>query len=127
MRRLLLSLALIAALIGLSGLHVIHLEKLTGTLIAQVRQTEDLVTAQRWNEAAQLLSEAQREWETHAFYLHVTLRHTEIDGIRACLYEVQSYLSSQEDEAECLAVSARLINQLELLLEAELPTIKNLL
>ena len=33
----------------------------------------------------------------------------------------------RQDKAECLAVNARLVNLLELLLEAELPTIKNLM
>ena len=55
------------------------------------------------------------------------LRHTDIDAIRTSLKEAKAYLDSQEDTAECLAVTAKLINQLELLLEAELPTIKNLL
>ena len=39
----------------------------------------------------------------------------------------QNILDSWEDAAECAAVCARLVNQLELILEAEQPTLKNIL
>ena len=80
-----------------------------------------------WDGAQALIEDAYQDWETHDFYLHVTLRHTDIDAVRSSFHEAIAYLSSREDSGECAAVCARLVNQLELILEGELPTLKNLL
>lgn len=127
MRRLLLSLTIILALVGLAELHVSRLRLLTDDLTHQVSQVDTLLIRGNWNAARKTAQDILDRWEKEAFYLHVALRHTEIDAIRTTLKEVLAYLDRREDTAECLAATARLANQLELLLEAELPTLKNLL
>ncbi|MDE6589019.1 MAG: DUF4363 family protein, partial [Oscillospiraceae bacterium] len=64
----------------------------------------------------------------HEGYLHITLRHTDIDAILVSFDEALAFLQGDEHQpAEYAAVNARLITQLELLIEAALPTITNLL
>ena len=41
--------------------------------------------------------------------------------------EALAYLEAREDPAECAAVCARLVNLLELILEGEQPSLKNIL
>jgi hypothetical protein len=127
MKRLVISFLLILLLTGLSALHVSHLQSLTDGLISQLEEVKDALNHSGWVDAQAVMDDIFQQWEKHGFYLHTLLRHTDIDGIRSSLKEAQAYLERQEDIAECLAVTARLINQLELLLEAELPTLKNLL
>lgn len=127
MKRLFIAAAIIGLFVCLSALHVNHLEKFTDGLIEQLEAVQSDVKKERWTSAAKTAEEITGEWEKHAFYLHTTLRHTDIDAILSSFKELDAYLSSREDRAECLSVIARLINQLELLLEAEQPTIKNLL
>lgn len=127
MKRLIISCLLILLLVGLATLHVLHLHDLTDDLIGQLENVRSALDRSDWTEAQLMTERIFEQWESHAFYLHTTLRHTEIDEIRSSFKEAQAYLERREDTAECLAVAARLINQLELLLEAELPTIKNLL
>ena len=127
MKRLWISCLLILLLIGLAALHISHLKAFTEDLIGQLDSVESSIQRSNWSDAGSTLEQIFQQWEDEGFYLHTMLRHTDIDAIRTSLKEAKAYLDSREDIAECLAVTARLINQLELLLEAELPTIKNLL
>ena len=127
MKRLWISCLIILLLAGLAALHLSHLESLTDELIEQLEHVELRLKYSDWSGAKKIVDQVYEQWEDQAFYLHTMLRHTEIDAIRSSLREAMAYLDSREDTAECLAVTARLINQIELLLEAELPTIKNLL
>ena len=127
MRRLWIAGLLILLLAGLATLHVLHLKAFTEDLIGQLETVESSIKRSDWSDADSIVDRIFDQWEDKAFYLHITLRHTDIDAIRESLREAKAYLDSREDRAECLAVTAKLINQLELLLEAELPTIKNLL
>lgn len=126
MKRLVLSAAIILLFTVLCTVHVRHLASLTHTLIDQLEHVRTSVENGNWSTAKKHLSSAAEEWERQAFYLHTTLRHTDIDAILGSLNELDAYLSSREDRAESLAVIARTINQLELLLEAEQPNVKNL-
>lgn len=127
MKRLWISCLILLLLAGIAALHLSRLESLTSELIEQLEHVELSLKYSDWSGAKNCVDQIYEQWESQAFYLHTMLRHTDIDAIRSSLREVMAYLDTQEDTAECLAVTARLINQLELLLEAELPTIKNLL
>lgn len=127
MRRLWVSVALLALLAGLAWAHTAKLNGLTGELTELLTRTEAALRREDWDRAEAEAAQADALWASHAFYLHITLSHEDIDAIRASLKEMRAYLASRDDAAECLAVSARLRNQLELLAEAELPSLKNLL
>lgn len=127
MKRLWISALIILLLAGVGGVHVSHLETLVDDLIGQLETVETSLDQRNWSGAKRTVQAVYDQWERQAFYLHTTLRHTDIDAIRTSLREALAYLDSREDTAECQAVTAKLINQLELLLEAELPSIKNLL
>ena len=127
MKRLWIAAALIALLVVLAAGHVLLLGRFTGQLIGQLEQAEQNISRGDWAEAQALAGQAWQSWERQAFYLHTTLHHADIDAVRASFRELLAFLAIREDTAECAAVCARLINQLELLLEAELPSLKNLL
>ena len=127
MKRLYVCTALLILLAGLACLHTAKLRTLTGQLTAHLAQVDESLRMEDWEAASASALLADRQWEAQTFYLHITLHHEDIDAIQTSLKEMQAYLSSRDDAAECLAVNARLINQLALLLEAELPSLKNLL
>ncbi len=127
MKRLWISVLMILLLAGAASLHISHLERFTTGLIGQAEAAEASLDQKKWAAAEQEVKAIYDRWEDHAFYLHTMLRHTEIDAVRSSLWEALAFLDSREDEAECRAAMAKLINQLELLLEAELPSLKNLL
>ncbi len=127
MKRLYTAAALILLLAGLAACHTVKLDRLTHQLTGHLEQVQQCLAREDWSMAEALTRAAFQDWEEQAFYLHITLRHTDIDSIRASFRESLAFLTLREDPAECAAVNARLINQLELLLEAELPSIKNLL
>lgn len=127
MRRLWVSVGLILALCALAGWHVSALGRLTATLTQELEQAREALLREEWESAQELVRQAYDRWDGCGFYLHTTLRHGDIDEIRSSFHEALAYLSVREDAAECAAVCARLVNQLELILEAEQPTLKNIL
>lgn len=127
MRRLWGAAGLILALCLLAGSHVAALEELTGSLTGQLEQARSCLLREEWEPARQAVDRARGRWEACGLYLHTTLRHAAIDDIRAGFQEAWAYLEAREDASECAAVCARLIHQLELLLEEERPSLKNIL
>ena len=128
MKRLYISVALTALLAALSGLHVWHLNNFTSQLTGLLTQAQEQVERENWEEAALLTRQAKDRWTGHEAYLYVTLRPTDIDAILLTLDEALAFLDGGEKQpAEYAAVNARLLGQLALLVEAELPTLTNLL
>ena len=128
MRRLYLSVGLIALMAALSALHVWHLNDLTGQLTAQLTPAQALAQREDWDGAARLTRQAKERWTGHEGYLHTTLRHADIDAILISLDETLAFLEGSEKQpAEYAAANARLLAQLALLVEAEVPTLTNIL
>jgi len=128
MRRLYISIALIALMAAGSGLHIWHLNSFIGQITNLLTQAQEQVDREGWDEAARLTHEAKNRWMAHEGYLHVTLRHTDTDAIQLSMDEALAFLEGGEKQpAEYAAANARLMGQLGLLVEAELPTLANLL
>lgn len=128
MRRLYISIGLILLLAALSGLHVWHLGGFTGELTAMLTQAQERAEQENWEEAARLTQKVKDRWMDHEGYLHVTLHHNDIDAVLVSLDETLAFLEGAEKQtAEYAASNARLLTQLGLLVEAELPTLTNIL
>ena len=128
MKRLYLSIGLIVLLAVLSGLHIWQLNRVTGQLTDLLTQAQELVEQEDWEGAARLTRQAKERWMEWESYLHITLRHADTDAIQVSMDEALAFLEGGERQpSEYAAVNARLLTQLGLLVEAELPTITNLL
>ena len=128
MKRLYVSLGLIALLAALCGVHTVYLSRFTDELTGLLDQAQEQVDRGDWEGAFRLTQQAKDQWVDNVGYLHVTLRHADVDAILVSFDEALAFLQGSEHQpAEYAAVNARLLTQLALLLEAELPTITNLL
>ena len=128
MKRLYLSIGLIALLAVLSGLHIWQLNRVTGQLTGLLTEAQELVEQEDWEGAARLTRQAKERWMEYEGYLHITLRHADTDAIQISMDEALAFLEGGEKQpAEYAAVNARLLTQLGLLVEAELPLLTNLL
>ena len=128
MKRLWWACGIFLALLALCLCHTMYLSRLTGRLGAALMQAQSQVEAGDWGRAEAATREALEEWERQAFYLHTTLRHEDIDEVLACFQETLAYLRGDERQpAEYAAANARLMTRISLLIEAELPTLKNIL
>ena len=128
MKRLWWACGIFLSLLALSLWHTAHLAHLTGQLGAALAQAQSQVEAGDWAQAEAVTREAADEWRRQAFYLHTTLRHEDIDEVLACFQETLAYLRGDERQpAEYAAANARLMTCISLLVEAELPSLKNIL
>lgn len=128
MKRLYIALGLVALLAVLCTVHTIYLGRLTTDLSGLLAQAQEQVERGDWEAADRLTRQSKEIWEEHEGYLHTTLRHADIDAILVSFDEALAFLRAGERQsAEYAAVNARLITQIGLLLESELPTLTNLL
>lgn len=128
MRRLYVPLGLLVLLAVLCTVHTVYLSRFTGELSDLLSQAQEQVEREDWEEADRLTRQAKEIWVEHEGYLHTTLRHTDIDAILISFDEALAFLRAGERQsAEYAAVNARLITQIGLLLESELPSLTNLL
>ncbi len=128
MKRLYIALGLVALLAVLCTVHTVYLGRLTAELSGLLAQAQEQVERGDWEAADRLTRQSKEIWEEHEGYLHTTLRHADIDAILVSFDEALAFLRAGERQsAEYAAVNARLITQIGLLLESELPTLTNLL
>ena len=127
MKRLVISLGLLLLIAGATLGNTAFLKTRTQALEELLTTAQAAVGRQDWREAEDLTKQALDQWRQLEFYLHVTLRHDDIDQILASIQEVRQYLTCPEDTAEYAAANARLLTQLELLCEAECHTLHNIL
>jgi len=126
MKRLWIALALLAAVFGCTLYNSWYLEGLAEEVCGLLTQAEGQAEAGQWEQAEQLTAAARRRWEEKDVYLHITLRHGDIDQIYTSFREVGEFLACEE-QGEYSAANARLIVLLELLGETEKLTLKNVL
>lgn len=128
MKRIWISVALILALGVLATCHVLYLNHFISQMTGLLSQAQQQVEQDSWSQAEALTRQALEHWENNGAYLHTTMRHSDIDSVLISFHEVLAYLEGQERQpAEYAAANSRLMTQLSLLLEAELPSLKNLL
>ena len=128
MKRLYIALGLVALLAVLCTVHTVYLGQLTADLSGLLAQAQEQVERGDWAGADRLTRQSKEIWVEHEGYLHTTLRHTDIDASLVSFDEALAFLRAGERQsAEYAAVNARLITQIGLLLESELPTLTNLL
>lgn len=126
MKRLWFSAALLL-LILLSTLgNALYLSSFALELTDLLAQAEERGEGGAWEEALSLTQQAHDRWEAHDAYLHITLRHADIDDIYLYFLQVEEFLERREN-GEYSAANAALMGRLDLLREQEELSLKNIL
>ena len=126
MRRLWIALALLAALLGAAAGNSRYLDGFTAGLVQTLSDARNCAAQGDWDEAQALTRQAYESWQQRDGYLHITLRHGDVDGIRSGFLEVLALIGRREAGAYA-AASVRLTAQLEQLAAAERLDLKNIL
>lgn len=127
MKNLWIAAGILAAMCIAAGANVLYLCTLTGELTGALEQAQALAEEDGWSAAAQVTAGARARFQERVFYLHVTLRHEDIDEVELSFGEVEQLLAHRERLGEYAAANARLITRLELLAESEHFTLLNIL
>ena len=127
MRRLTLSLLVLAGLVGLTLYNSHYLNDYTQELTTLLKQAEAAAADGDWDAAADKTEAALDRWHCKESYLHTVLQHRDTDNVLLAFHEVRQLIAHQEDGGEYSAANAKLIAQIELLYEMEQLNWKNLL
>ena len=127
MKHLWIAAGILILLAAAALVNVAHLSAMTEDLALLLVQAQEEAEQGDRDQAADLTRRASDCFETHSFYLHVTLHHEDIDAVTLSFREVLGLLTGEDAQAEYAAANTRLIAQLRLLAEAEQPTVHNIL
>ena len=127
MRRLTLSLLVLAGLVGLTLYNSHYLNVYTNELTTLLKHAEAAAAGGDWDAAADKTEAALDRWRCKESYLHIILQHGDTDDVLLSFQEVRQLIAHQEDGGEYSAANAKLITQIELLYEMEQLNLKNLL
>lgn len=105
----------------------LSLGRFTDSLVSSLEQAQAMAEKDNWEEAARITENTERHFRERAFYLHVTLRHNDIDAVETTFREVEQLLAHRERLGEYAAANARLTAQLELIAESEHFSLRNIL
>ena len=126
MRRLWLAAVLLALLLAASLTNGWYAQKLTGGMREDLRQAQHLAGQEDWSRAEAVTRQVYEDWQSHHFYFHTLMRHSDTDQVLRAFRQVLEYLRLQEPD-QYNAANADLMAQLELLAEMEQATVVNVL
>ena len=126
MKRLYIAAALLIALLGASLTNAWYAQRLTGGMREELSRAQRLTEQGNWGRAEALTRQVYEDWQSHHFYLHTLMRHSDTDQVLRGFRTVLEYLRLQEPD-QYNAANADLMAQLELLAEMEQATLTNVL
>ena len=126
MKRLWIAAALLAFLLGASLANAWYSQSLTGDMTDRLRQAQSLAEGENWDQAEAVTRQVYEDWQSHHFYFHTLMRHSDTDQVLRAFRQVLEYLRLQEPD-QYNAANADLMAQLELLAEMEQATVVNVL
>ena len=126
MKRLYIAAGLLLVLLGASLTNAWYAQSLTGGMTDQLRRAQSLTEQDDWAQAEAVTRQVYEDWQSHHFYFHTLMRHSDTDQVLRAFRQVLEYLPLQEPD-QYNAANADLMAQLELLAEMEQPTAVNVL
>ena len=96
MKRLWIAAALLAFLLGASLANAWYAQRLTEDLGQRLRQAQALTQEENWDQAQSVTRQVYEDWQSHHFYFHTLMRHSDTDQILRGFRQVLEYLSLQE-------------------------------
>ena len=126
MKRLYIAAALLIALLGASLTNAWYAQSLTGGMTDQLRRAQSLTEQDDWAQAEAVTRQVYEDWQSHRFYFHTLMRHSDTDQVLRAFRQVLEYLPLQEPD-QYNAANADLMAQLELLAEMEQAAVVNVL
>lgn len=103
-----------------------YLAGFVNSLQEEVSASLQAVDEENWNLAQEHLQTAYNTWHDKSLYLHVTLKHADIDKIYVLLEEATAHLELQNNK-EFSVASRTLMQQMNLLYEMERLSPQNIL
>ncbi len=126
MKRLYIAAGLLLVLLGASLTNAWYAQSLTGGMTDQLRRAQSLTEQDDWAQAEAVTRQVYEDWQSHRFYFHTLMRHSDTDQVLRAFRQVLEYLPLQEPD-QYNAANADLMAQLELLAEMEQASVVNVL
>lgn len=79
-----------------------------------------------WSAALTAVRDARDDWYDHHAYFHIVIAHDELDQVDALFAKAESY-AVEHDMPEFRAEAAELLEQLDILVETQKLTVRNVL
>lgn len=120
MKRMSIAFLILALILGVSLLNGVYLGRTARTLNILLAQSCAAVSAGNWEQAMELTTQAEDQWESQNTYHRIVLHHETTDEIETGFSEAKAYIRG-EDDAEALGALEQLAERLSIMAEMEQP------
>jgi len=127
MKRVWIAGSILILLCALALWNGLSLGRFADNLASSLEQAQGMAEKGNWDEAARITQNAERRFRDRAPFLHVILRHCDIDDVETAFREVEQLLSHRERLGEYAAANARLVARLEIIGDGEHFALQNIL
>ena len=126
MKRLWISLALLAVIFAATIWNVGYLGRFTAEITDLLSQAQEKAESGDWATAETLTVQAKTQWDNREAYLYITLIHSDTNEVYVGFHEVLEFIGRQES-GEYSAANARLIARLTLMHKMDELSLENIL
>ncbi len=126
MKRIWVSILIMAATLALALGNGWYLQRLTGSMAQELENAQILAEEGNLDSARELTGQVYERWQARQTYLCVVARHGDTDEIRTGFQEVLQLLRWPDELPEYAAANARLQEALGVLAELERFSVRNL-
>lgn len=126
MRCVLVSCAILIAILASTMASSRYFQAFTISVGEQLQQAQALAEAEDWSAVRDKTSAARDAWQEKEVYIHITLRHSDINEVHKGFERVEACIRAEEF-VEYTVANAELIAHLELINQSEMLDIENVL
>ena len=119
-------LAVLFLILAFSIGNAVAVTALTETWQSQITQANDFARQELWGDAEECMKKSHRDWTSRQRYLHIVLKHENIDDAQMMYHRAIAFARQKESE-EFFAETAELSALLTILAESEQFSVNNLL
>ena len=126
MKALYIPVGFLAVILGVSLWAGRYVDQRTDHWIAILDEVDAAAQQERWDEAADRLSSAYRDWDSSQSFFHTIMKHEDLDEAES-LFAGAFAACREQDNEDFHITLAQLMCQLRLLAETQSVSIKNVL
>ncbi len=126
MKALYIPVGFLAVILGFSLWAGRYVDQRTDHWIAILDEVDAAAQQERWDEAADRLSSAYRDWDSSQSFFHTIMKHEDLDEAES-LFAGAFAACREQDNEDFHITLAQLMCQLRLLAETQSVSIKNVL
>ena len=99
MKKELFAFTVLVLIFAASLLNIHYLNRLSGEIITLIEEADGYISQEDWKNAQATAAKAHEKWESRGAYIHIVIRHSEIESVVNALSALIKEIYSEDEGA----------------------------